>query len=53
VRDGNTVAIPKASSLEHIKDNAAALDLTLTEDELAILDDAFPAPGVIPLETLS
>lgn len=53
IREGNTVAIPKASSLEHIKDNAAALDLTLTEAELAVLDDAFPAPGVIPLETLS
>jgi diketogulonate reductase-like aldo/keto reductase len=53
VRDGNTVAIPKASSLNHVKDNAAALDLELTEDEIAVLNDAFPAPGVVPLETLS
>lgn len=53
VRDGNTVAIPKAGSLEHVEDNAAALHLELTEEELAVLDDAFPAPGVVPLETLS
>ncbi len=53
VRDGNTVAIPKASSLVHVKDNAAALDLVLTDEEIATLDEAFPAPGVVPLETLS
>jgi diketogulonate reductase-like aldo/keto reductase len=53
VRDGNTVAIPKASSPAHVRDNAAALDLVLTDQELAVLDEAFPAPGVVPLETLS
>lgn len=53
VRDGDIVAIPKASSLQHVKENAAALHLTLTEDELATLDAAFPAPGVVPLQTLS
>ncbi|MBD0863653.1 aldo/keto reductase [Gordonia sp. zg691] len=51
IRDGNTVAIPKALSLNHIEDNAAALDLDLTAEELAVLDGAFPAPGVVPLET--
>ena len=53
VRDGNTVAIPKASSLEHIRQNAAALDLVLTEEEIQFVNDALPAPGVVPLETLS
>jgi diketogulonate reductase-like aldo/keto reductase len=53
VRDGNTIAIPKASSLEHVADNAAALDLALSEEEIATLEEAFPAPGVVPLETLS
>ena len=53
VRGSNTVAIPKASSREHVEDNAAALHLSLTEEEIGVLDDAFPAPGVVPLETLS
>lgn len=53
VRDGNTVAIPKASSLEHVRQNAAALDLVLSEEEIKFVNDAFPAPGVVPLETLS
>lgn len=53
VRDRNIVAIPKASSLEHVRQNAAALDLVLSEAEIKVLDDAFPAPGIVPLETLS
>jgi diketogulonate reductase-like aldo/keto reductase len=53
VRDGNTVAIPKATSLEHVRQNAAALDLVLSEAEIRFLDGAFPAPGVVPLQTLS
>ena len=35
-------AIPKASSEEHAADNAAAGKLTLSESELAALDEAFP-----------
>lgn len=53
VRDGKTVAIPKASSLEHVRHNAAALELVLSEEQLKFLNEAFPAPGVVPLETLS
>lgn len=53
VRDPNIVAIPKASSLEHVRENAAALELILSEEEIKFVDDAFPAPGVVPLETLS
>ena len=39
--------IPKASSLEHTAENAAAGDLHLTEDELAQIDEAFPL-GPVP-----
>lgn len=53
VRGSNTIAIPKASSLEHVRENAAALDLVLSEEEIKFVNDAFPAPGVVPLQTLS
>lgn len=39
------IAIPKAASIEHVKENAGALALTLSAEELARLDAAFPAPG--------
>jgi diketogulonate reductase-like aldo/keto reductase len=35
-------AIPKASSLDHIAENAAAADLRLTETEIARMDKEFP-----------
>lgn len=38
------VSIPKASSLAHVRENAAAHDLVLTKAELATLDVAFPPP---------
>ena len=34
--------IPKASRLEHVLENAAALDFVLTPQELAAIDAAFP-----------
>jgi diketogulonate reductase-like aldo/keto reductase len=42
-RDG-VVAIPKATALDHVRENADALDIALTEPELAALDAAFPPP---------
>lgn len=39
------IAIPKASSYEHVEENAAVLAITLSTQELASLDDAFPAPN--------
>lgn len=46
-------AIPKASTTEHVDENAAALDLELSADELAELDHAFPPPqAATPLEIL-
>ncbi|MGK9171745.1 aldo/keto reductase [Yokenella regensburgei] len=39
------MAIPKAASVAHVEENAAALRITLSEEELSRLDKAFPAPG--------
>ena len=51
-RDG-VVAIPKASRIEHVEANAAALDLALDAGDLAALDRAFPPPtGKTPLAML-
>lgn len=48
-----TMTIPKAASLEHVKENAAALDVTLSREELKELDAAFPPPtGPSPLAIL-
>jgi diketogulonate reductase-like aldo/keto reductase len=41
-REPSVFAIPKASSQEHAADNAAAGKLTLSENEIAALDKAFP-----------
>ncbi|EMN3919677.1 aldo/keto reductase [Citrobacter farmeri] len=38
------MAIPKAASVEHVQQNAAALSITLSAQELAALDKAYPAP---------
>ena len=44
VRSGNVIAIPESGSPAHVKENAAALSLTLTPQELQTLDAAFPGP---------
>jgi diketogulonate reductase-like aldo/keto reductase len=41
-RDPAVLTIPKASTAEHAADNAAAGELTLSKEELAALDQAFP-----------
>jgi diketogulonate reductase-like aldo/keto reductase len=45
VRSGNVIAIPESGSPAHVKENAVALSLTLTPQELQTLDAAFPGPG--------
>jgi diketogulonate reductase-like aldo/keto reductase len=40
----NVIVIPKAGSVAHVEDNHAALSLSLTPDDIAALDRAFPAP---------
>lgn len=53
LRHDNVVAIPKATSLAHVRDNAKAADIVLTEEDLADIDRAFPPPRRdVPLETL-
>src|SRR5712671_3037271 len=42
IRNGNVIAIPESDSAEHVKENAVALSLTLTPDELRSLDAAHP-----------
>jgi diketogulonate reductase-like aldo/keto reductase len=44
LRQEGTIVIPKASRLEHVRENRGALDVALTEEELAALDRAFPPP---------
>jgi len=51
-QDG-VIAIPKAGRVDHLRENAAALTITLTKDDLAALDRAFPPPKKRkPLEML-
>ena len=45
IRNGNVIAIPESGSAEHVKENAVALSLTLTSDELHTLDAAYPPPN--------
>jgi diketogulonate reductase-like aldo/keto reductase len=46
-------AIPKASSVEHVRANRRALDVVLSEQELAAIDDEFKPPRKkAPLEML-
>jgi diketogulonate reductase-like aldo/keto reductase len=42
-QDG-VIAIPKASSQEHVRQNVAALDIKLTPQDIADLDRGFPPP---------
>ena len=44
LRQDGMIVIPKATRQEHVRDNRAAADLRLTDDDLAALDSAFPPP---------
>jgi diketogulonate reductase-like aldo/keto reductase len=53
LRQPGLIAIPKTSSVEHVRENRAAADITLDESARAQLDAAFPAPRERrPLEML-
>jgi diketogulonate reductase-like aldo/keto reductase len=45
IRSGNVIAIPESGSPAHVKENAVALALRLTPQELQTLDSAHPPPG--------
>jgi diketogulonate reductase-like aldo/keto reductase len=44
IRSGNVIAIPESGSTTHVRENAVALSLTLTPQELQTLDAAHPPP---------
>ena len=53
LRQKDMMVIPKATMLEHVRENRAALDIKLTEQDLGELNRAFPPPkGRRPLELL-
>jgi len=45
IRSGNVFAIPESGSVAHVKENAVALTLPLTPQELQTLDAAHPPPS--------
>ena len=45
IRSGKVIAIPESGSMAHVRENAVALSLTLTPQELQALDAAYPPPG--------
>ena len=53
MRNDNVIAIPKAGSVAHVRENRAAADLVLSPADLAALDAVFPRPRErAPLEML-
>lgn len=44
MRNGNVLAIPKAAKIKHMKENIAAQNIKLTEDEMRLINSDFPAP---------
>jgi diketogulonate reductase-like aldo/keto reductase len=52
IREPGVIAIPKAANVAHVKENAAAVDLKLTRNDLDELDASFAAPTrPVPLAT--
>jgi len=44
IRNGNVIAIPESGSAAHVKENAVALSLTLTPQDIEALEAAHPLP---------
>ena len=44
IRDGHTIAIPRSGSRAHTLLNAGADHINLTEEEIDMIDQAYPAP---------
>ena len=45
MRHGNVISIPKASDPDHVRENAVAGDIVLTDEDLAAIDAQHPSPG--------
>ena len=53
LRQPELIAIPKASTIDHVRENRGALEIRLTADDLNELDRAFPPPSrKIPLQMI-
>ncbi|MDI3439273.1 aldo/keto reductase [Erwinia sp. V90_4] len=53
IRKEGVLAIPKASTIAHVQENAAALEVTLSSAELALINQAYPPPGSkMPLDVV-
>jgi diketogulonate reductase-like aldo/keto reductase len=53
LRQPGVIAIPKAGTPDHVRENRAALDVRLAREDLAELDTAFPPPAEpVPLEVI-
>jgi diketogulonate reductase-like aldo/keto reductase len=53
VLDRGVMTIPKMGSTAHVRENRAAANLQLGDEDLAVLDRVFPPPsGKVPLQTL-
>ncbi len=46
IRSGNVIAIPESGLPAHVTENAVALSLTLTPQEIQTIDAAHPPPGL-------
>ena len=44
IRNGDVIAIPESGSVAHVKENAVALSLTLTPQDIEALEAAHPLP---------
>jgi diketogulonate reductase-like aldo/keto reductase len=44
LRQDGMIVIPKATNLDHVRDNCGAIDVALSEGDLAALNRAFPPP---------
>jgi diketogulonate reductase-like aldo/keto reductase len=45
IRSGKVIAIPESGNVAHVRENATALSLALTSEELQTLDAAHPPPS--------
>jgi diketogulonate reductase-like aldo/keto reductase len=52
IRSGNVIAIPESGSVAHVKENAVALSLRLTPEDIQALDAAFPMSSKDKLRVL-
>src|SRR5262249_7244471 len=44
IRNGNVIAMPESGSVEHVKENAVALSLTITPQDIQAMEAAHPLP---------